>query len=174
MSAAAFRLLAARSRADVSAEAVVASRRLALAVFVVVLAPAEASGVFTDRAGLKTAVDAWVADAGAAEPTYGAIAGWDVSRVDDMQEVFESRKTFNSQLNWDTSRVKNMKSTFQDAEAFNQELAWDTSSVTTMYSTFSGAKAFNSEIDWDTSKVANMKYTFSDACLLYTSPSPRD
>ena len=59
MRAAAFRLLllAARSRAHDSAAAVAASRRLALAVFVAVRAPAEASGVFTNRAGLKTAVD---------------------------------------------------------------------------------------------------------------------
>ena len=67
MRAAAFRLLpAARSRAHDSAAAVAASRRLALAVFVVVLAPAEARGVFDARAGLKTAVAAWVADAEAA------------------------------------------------------------------------------------------------------------
>ena len=73
MRAAAFRLLllAARSRAHDSAVAVAASRRLALAVFVAVLAPAEASGVFTNWAGLKTAVD----DLSVAEAEHGPIAG---------------------------------------------------------------------------------------------------
>ena len=45
------------------------STRLALAVFVVALAPAEASGVFADRAELKAAVE----HAGAAEATHGWI-----------------------------------------------------------------------------------------------------
>ena len=72
MRAAAFRLLpAARSRAHDSAAAVAASRRLALAVFVAVLAPAEASGVFTNRAGLKTAVD----DLSVAEAEHGGGGG---------------------------------------------------------------------------------------------------
>ena len=91
MRAAAFRLLpAARSRAHDSAAAVATSWRLALAVFVVVLAPAEASGVFTSMAGLKAAVDAWAADAGA---EYGKIEGWDVSRVDDMSKLFAGKTT---------------------------------------------------------------------------------
>ena len=108
MSAAAFRLLlAALSRAHVSA-AVVASRRLALAVFVVVLAPAEASGVFTDRAGLKAAVDALAT----AEDTHGSIAGWDVSRVDDMSKLFYEKFSFNAQVGeWDTSTETTMKET---------------------------------------------------------------
>ena len=50
--------------------------------------PAAASelpaGAFGDRAALKAAVDAWVADPAAAEATHGSISGWDTSRVDDM------------------------------------------------------------------------------------------
>ena len=45
------------------------STRLALAVLVVALAPAEASGVFADRAELKAAVE----HVGAAEATHGWI-----------------------------------------------------------------------------------------------------
>jgi len=126
MRAAAFRLLpAARSRAHDSAAAVATSWRLALAVFVVVLAPAEAaSGVFTDRAGLKAAVD----DLSVAEATHGPIAGWDVSRVDDMSDLFCQMSTFNAAIGaWDTSSVTTMESTFQVARAFNQQLDWDTS-----------------------------------------------
>ena len=163
MRAAAFRLLAARSRAH-SAAAAAVSRRLALAVFVAVLAPAEASGVFDDKTGLKAAVDARVADAGAAEATYGAIAGWDVSRVDNMSKLFAGKTTFNAQIGgWDTSRVTNMGWTFQYMVAFTQPLVWDTSKVTTMQDTFSSTTAFNSELAWDTSQVTSMMYTFYDA-----------
>ena len=47
------------------------------------------AGVFADKAPLKTAVAEWAADASAAEATHGAISGWDVSRVDDLSNVFE-------------------------------------------------------------------------------------
>ena len=85
--------------------AVAASRRLALAVFVAALAPAEASGVFYNRAELKAAVD----DLTTAEATHGPIAGWDVSRVDDMSRLFYQKDTFNEAIgSWDTSRVTTM------------------------------------------------------------------
>ena len=161
MSAAAFRLLAAGSRAHVSAVAVVASRRLALAVFVVVLAPAEASGVFTDRAGLMAAVD----DLATAEATHGPIAGWDVSRVDDMSLLFLSKTTFNDDIGaWDTSQVTNMLQTFWSAEAFNAQIGgWDTSKVTNMAKAFDKASAFNQALEWDTSRVTNMNSVFFKA-----------
>ena len=192
MRAAAFRLLAARSRAHDTAVAAAVSRRLALAVFVAVLAPAEASGVFYDRTGLKAAVDAWVADPTAAEATHGPIAGWDVSRIDDMTQLFSDRHTFNEAIGaWDTSKVKYMNFAFYHAYAFNSELAWDTSKVAYMPGTFFSARAFNSELAWDTSSVTTLRETFNYAeafnqplawdtsrvrniCLLYTSPSPRD
>ena len=82
--------------------AAAASRRLALAVFVVVLAPAEASGVFYNRAELKAAVDGWVVNAGEVEATRGSIAGWDVSAVDDMSG---------------TRRPRRMKDTFHSSDA---------------------------------------------------------
>ena len=138
MRAAASRLLpAARSRAHDSAAAAAVSRRLALAVFVAVLAPAEASGVFNDKTGLKAAVDEWVADAGAAKETHGPIAGWDVSRVDDMSDLSHNLHAANGAFNeaigaWDTSRVTSMDGTFNCAAVFNQPLAWDTSKVTSM------------------------------------------
>ena len=47
-----------------------------------IAAPAEASGVFDDVSELKAAVD----DVATAEATHGPIAGWDVSRVDDLHE----------------------------------------------------------------------------------------
>ena len=169
MRAAASRLLlAARSRAQGSAAAVAASRRLALAVFVAALAPAEASGVFTDGAGLKAAVGEWEADQTSAEAAHGPIAGWDVSRVDnfDCEWVSHSRgglvspecvdkvgmfsSNFNGDVsNWDTSSATTMTGTFWNAAAFNRPLAWDTSKLTTMESTFRGTSgAFNPELPY--------------------------
>ena len=50
-------------------------------LLVVVGVPAAASelpaGAFGDRAALKAAVDAWVADPATAEATHGSISGWD-------------------------------------------------------------------------------------------------
>ena len=92
--------------------------------------PAAASelpaGAFGDRAALKAAVDAWVADPGTAEATHGPIAGWDVSRVDDMSQLFAYKTTFNGDIGaWDTSQVTDMVGTFQGAIDFNTQLAWE-------------------------------------------------
>ena len=133
---------------------------LRVAVFVVVLAPAEANGGFTTKEELQAAVD----DLPAAEAAHGPIAGWDVSRVDDMSELFRDKATFNAQIGgWDTSRVTTMDGTFYDADVFNRPLDWDTSSVTTMQSTLRGAVTFNAPLVWDTSKVAMMSDTFGFA-----------
>ena len=45
------------------------------------------SYVMTDS-NIKTAVAAWLADATAAEATYGHISTWDTSGVTDMSELF--------------------------------------------------------------------------------------
>ena len=79
-----------------------------------VVVPAAASelpaGAFGDRAALKAAVDAWVADAGSAEVTHGSIAGWDTSRVDDFVGLFWAKSTFNAAIgDWDTSSVTTME-----------------------------------------------------------------
>ena len=39
------------------------------------------AGAFGDRAALKAAVDAWVADPAAAEATHGPTAGWDHQKI---------------------------------------------------------------------------------------------
>ena len=75
--------------------AAISSRRQAVAIFVFAAMPAmgsEVPGVFTDSAALKAAVD----DLTTAKATHGPIAGWDVSRVDDMSQLFLSKTTFNA------------------------------------------------------------------------------
>ena len=49
--------------------------------------PAAPSGAFLNKADLKAAVD----DHPASEAAQGAVSGWDVSRVDDLSELFEGR-----------------------------------------------------------------------------------
>ena len=51
---------------------------------------------------------------------------WNVSKVEQMQQMF-ARSNFNKNLvNWDVSNVKNMKSMFYNNQKFNQDISgWD-------------------------------------------------
>ena len=58
---------------------------------------------------IRTAVAAWLADASAAETTYGHISTWDTSGVTDMSELFKDASSFNEDIGaWDTSGVTTM------------------------------------------------------------------
>ena len=106
------RICAERQQLRIAVAALTACRQLELAVFVGMWAPAEASGVFTDKATLQAAVD----DVTTAEATHGPLSGWDVSRVDDMTGgccwygFFPNK--FNGDVSkWDTGRVTSFDST---------------------------------------------------------------
>ena len=76
--------------------------------------------VFTDKAGLVTAVTAWISDETAATATYGIINGWDVSTVTDMSSLFKDLSTFNNDISgWNVGAVTNMEYMFSGASAFN-------------------------------------------------------
>ena len=82
-----------------------------------------ANNVFTTKADLQTAVQAYDANATAAVEEYGPIADWNVSAITDMRELFSNCWNFNADIsNWDTSLVTSMKYMFKDATAFNQPL----------------------------------------------------
>ena len=50
----------------------------------------------------------------AATAKYGPIAGWDVSRITSMKNLFKNLDNFNANINsWDTSSVTNMFGMFQ-------------------------------------------------------------
>ena len=69
--------------------------------------------VFTRKAELETAVQAYNANPTAAIATYGPIAYWDVSAITDMGGLFRDLKNFNADVsNWDTSSVTTMYSMF--------------------------------------------------------------
>ena len=69
--------------------------------------------VFTSKAELQTAVQAFDANSTVAIATYGPIADWDVSKVFDMSHLFDNLKDFNENIsNWITSGVTTMERMF--------------------------------------------------------------
>ena len=99
---------------------------------------------------IRWAVTAWLADATAAEATYGHISTWETSGVTDMSQLFCDSP------NWWSSCYNS------GASSFNEDIgAWDISGVTTMSSMFSYASAFDQDIGaWDTSGVTSMVEMF--------------
>ena len=81
----------------------------------------------------------------------------DVSRIEDMSELFNSSK-FNGDIsNWDVSRVENMSCMFQRSK-FNGDISnWDVSSVWYMEGMLLNSK-LNGDIisGWDVSKVKDI------------------
>ena len=73
-------------------------------------APPACIHTFADRATLKTAVMEYDSNAAAAIAKYaGPIAGWCVSLVTDMQDMFKDLHNFNADISgWDTSGVTSM------------------------------------------------------------------
>ena len=141
----------------------------------------EGSTVLSDRASLLGARDAWCTDPTAAAGTYGDIAAWDVSAIEDFSFLFcacntslssyyadcnLACSTFNGNItNWDTSSATNMRHMFTSASSFNQPLTnFNTSRVGNMRFMFDSASSFNQPLTtFDTSRVANMEYMFHHA-----------
>ena len=54
---------------------------------------------------------------------YGEISNWDVSKVTNMNAMFQNATSFNQPLNnWNVSKVTNMEAMFWGATSFNQPL----------------------------------------------------
>ena len=68
---------------------------------------------FADTASLRTAVEAYNADAASATATYGPISSWNVSAITSMANLFSGMSNFNADISsWDTSSVTDMGSMF--------------------------------------------------------------
>ena len=69
------------------------------------------------------------------------ISSWDVSKVTNMNRMFENNSTFNQDLStWDVSNVTDMSGMFLMASSFNQDISsWDVSNVTDTSDTFNQA-----------------------------------
>ena len=82
--------------------------------------------------------------------TRGHPNGWDVTKVTDMEELFNKNelRTFNEDIRkWDVSSVTNVRNMFDGAAAFTQPIGdWNTSSVESMSGMFEEAAAFNQPI----------------------------
>ena len=69
--------------------------------------------VFTDKAKLRTALEAYDSNPDTAEDTYGAPNTWDVSGITDMSELFAELENINEDISsWDTSGVTDMSNMF--------------------------------------------------------------
>ena len=91
------------------------------------------------------------------------IEDWDVSNVENMEDMFNGCKNFNADLSkWNVSSVGDMNEMFEGCENFNSDLSnWDVRSVKHMGSMFDGCKKFNSDLSkWDVSIVKRMEYMF--------------
>ena len=94
------------------------------------------------------------------------ISNWNVSNVTSMYKVFGQAASFNQPIgNWDVSNVTQTQDMFQGATSFNQPIGnWDVSNVTLMHAMFYGATSFNQPIgNWDVSSVKNMYAMFLGA-----------
>ena len=77
-------------------------------------APGTCPAIFTTKASLQTAVQAYNTDPADAIATYGPIAEWDVSAITDMRSLFRGFQNFNADIsNWDTSKVTDMAYMFE-------------------------------------------------------------
>ena len=83
----------------------------------------------------------------------GAIDGWDVSNVTQMDGMFKNAVAFNKDISkWNVSKVTDMWNMFRGATAFNQPIGnWDVSNVTYMAGMFYDAKNFCQDLSsWGT------------------------
>ena len=115
---------------------------------------------------IRSAVNIWCSNPDVCTRSYGAIGGWDVSGVTNMEWLFAGKVEFNTDISgWNTSNVVSMWVMFQDATIFNQPIgSWDTSKVTNMAGMFagSGTGLFNQPVGtWNVSNVTDMASMFS-------------
>ena len=118
------------------------------------------------QANIQTAVNEWTTDRTLATTKYGDISEWDTSAVNDMNNLFKNKSSFNDNINnWNTSNVTNMSGMFQGATVFNQPIGnWNVSNVGGMGNMFNGATAFDQPIGkWTTARVTSMYYMFVNA-----------
>ena len=103
---------------------------------------------------------------GASNMTYNASDIPDLSRVTDMERMFEGASSFDGDLSdWNVSNISDMSYMFKDAILFNSDIStWDVSNVSDMSEMFWHAYSFDGDVsDWDVSRVTNMYGMFASA-----------
>ena len=130
--------------------------------------------------------------------TLTGIDTWDTTQATTMNRMFQGIGTTAPGVTsldlsgWNVSNMTTMASMFNGANKLQtlDTTDWNPEKVTTMNSMFYNATALNTitgTANWQTDAVTNLGYTFAGtaltnldlsgwntACLLYTSPSPRD
>ena len=102
------------------------------------------------------------------------VAGWDVSSVTNMNNMFSGYGANNGTISWsfnedisawNVSNVTDMSYMFASCVEFNADLSsWIVSNVTNMQGMFSNAASFNQDISaWDVSSVDNFRIMFFSA-----------
>ncbi len=94
----------------------------------------------------------------------GTISDWDVSKVTNMQNMFNTSQFTGDISSWTVSKVTTMQDMFNNSQ-FNGDISgWTVSKVTNMAGMFGNATAFDQDISsWDVSEVTNMSYMFYGA-----------
>ena len=123
---------------------------------------------------IQLAVTAWLANTTAATALYGPIQQWKLSKVTNVDSLFEKATLFQEDLSaWDTSQVTRMDDLFYQAKSYNngnRSLTWDTSKMTSLEFTFSNAHAFNQDVStWNVSQVI-LWHTSALRSVLEASP----
>ncbi|WP_298311467.1 BspA family leucine-rich repeat surface protein [uncultured Aquimarina sp.] len=94
------------------------------------------------------------------------ISTWNVSAVKDFSSMFFRNTSFNQNLDsWNTSAGEVFSAMFQDATAFNGAIgSWNTEQARSLSTMFNGATAFNQNISaWDVKNVGNINNAFDGA-----------
>ncbi len=97
----------------------------------------------------------------------GNIGNWDVSTIENMEEVFDS-SNFNENIStWNVSAVKDFSSMFFRNTSFNQNLdSWNTSAGEVFSAMFQDATAFNGAIgSWNTEQARSLSTMFNGATV---------
>ena len=110
---------------------------------------------------------------------FGTMETWDVSRVTNMNGLFQNRRDFNASIgSWNVAQVGTMVKMFQYATSFDQDLSsWNVKKVQNMLYMFNHARAFSRDLrkwTWDVSSVTTAYGMFHSTYFLnpsYRSPS---
>ena len=124
----------------------------------------------TDMSKLFDALDGKLKDL--SENGYFNISDWDVSNVENMENMFHFSE-FNGDLSdWDISNVKTMEQMFyksnfagKNGDIYN----WDVRNVENMNFMFAGSKFEGDISDWDVSNIKRMGNMFIN-CPLEKNP----
>lgn len=92
----------------------------------------------------------------------GDMNSWDVSKIDDMEDLFRNIK-FNFDIKkWNVKNVKIFKNMFNGCENFNCDLSnWNVSNGVNFEGMFEGCRRFNQSLnDWDMRNSISIKRMF--------------